>query len=214
MHIDPRLLTLTQWLSPGYPLGSFAWSHGLEAAVNAGWVTDAAGLEAWLMDLLTDGSGRSDAVLIRLAHTADEAQLPELDATARAYAPGRERLRETERLGKAFTLTTAEVWNLDLPDLVFPVALGHAARKLDLDIDVLVTVYLQSFVANLVQAAQRLMPLGQTGGQKVLANLNPKCVDVADATRSATVDDLYSNAFLSDVAAMNHETQEPRLFQS
>ena len=74
MPTDSALLILTQWLSPAYPTGAFAWSHGVEAAVAAGWVRDAPTLEGWLADILTDGSGRSDAVYIALAHAAQNAR--------------------------------------------------------------------------------------------------------------------------------------------
>ncbi len=215
MPIDPRLLTLTQWLSPAYPTGAFAWSHGLEAAIQSGWVHDAPSLRAWLRDLLSDGSGRSDAVLITLAHgAADGAGLDRIQRLARAFAPGAERRREAERQGAAFVRVTRDVWGLDLPECPLPVALGRAVRLMDLPREAAVALYLQAVVANLVAAAQRLMPLGQTAAQAVVARLAPQCIAIAQATETATPDDLWSNSFLSDIAAMRHETQQPRLFQS
>ncbi|MEQ8896966.1 MAG: urease accessory protein UreF [Roseovarius sp.] len=215
MQADPRLLTLMQWLSPAYPLGSFAFSHGLESAVRAGWVLDAESLENWLADLLTDGSGHNDAILLRLAHAAPGPDaLDDINATARALSPSTERLREAERQGTAFARVTGPVWSIDLPDLLLAVAVGRAAGLLNLDADITTMLYLQSFASNLTSAAQRLMPLGQTEAQRTLSRLAPLCQRLVTETVGAGPSDLYSNTFLSDVAAMTHETLQPRLFQS
>ncbi|WP_170941010.1 urease accessory protein UreF [Antarctobacter heliothermus] len=211
--MDHTLLTLTQWLSPAYPVGAFAYSHGLETAVQAGWVTDAATLEAWLRDILSDGSGKTDALWIWLAWRGEH-PVAELDALARAWSPAQERLREAERQGAAFAKVTAEVWGLDLPPMLLPVALGAAARQMGMDPEQAAALYLNAFAGNLISAAQRLMPLGQTAAQGVVSRLTPLCADVATSTGALTLDDMSSSAFLSDVAAMRHETLEPRLFQS
>lgn len=213
MPIDPRLLILTQWLSPAYPVGAFAFSHGLETAVARGWVTDGASLRNWLGDLLTQGSGRTDAIFLSLAARAAR-PVGEIDALARAWQPSAERLREAERQGAAFARVTAEVWGLDLPPMLLPVALGHATHQTGMDPVQVAALYLHAFTGNLVSAGQRLMALGQTEAQSVLAALAPACLQVAESTSDATEADLWSNAFLSDIASMQHETLEPRLFQS
>ncbi|MFN3211078.1 MAG: urease accessory protein UreF [Roseovarius sp.] len=212
MPTDAKLLTLAQWLSPAFPIGAFAWSHGIEQAINDRQITDAAGLEGWLRCCLDEGAGRSDAIWLRLA--SGPGDVLDLDAEARAFAPSAERLAETVRQGAAFVRTVNAVWQLDLPDLILPVATGRAARLVALDIDTCVLLYLQSFTSNLISAALRLMPMGQTEGQRVLATLQADILRITDETRGATCDDIFSNAFLSDIASMRHETLEPRLFQS
>jgi urease accessory protein len=215
MSIDPKLLTLTQWLSPAYPVGAFAWSHGLEAAIDAGWVWDAESLARWLEDILQSGSGWSDALWIAQAYRADTAQsLADIDAQARAYAPAAERLTEATRQGHAFAKVTRDVWNLDLPDALLPVALGRAAHLMGMDLEAVSALYLHAFASNLIAAAQRLMRLGQTDAQRVLTTLGPLCTEVASAASASGQADIFSNTFLSDIAAMRHETQQPRLFQS
>lgn len=215
MPIDPRLLTLTQWLSPAFPVGAFAYSHGLETAVAEGRVQDGDGLFDWLRDVLEDGSGLSDAIWIRATFEApDRAQVDHLDARARAFAPAAERLREAERQGTAFARVAGHVWDLDLGAWLLPVAMGRAAHLAELEPEAVTVLYLQAFTCNLVAAAQRLMPLGQTEAQQVLARLNPVCLAVATHAATLGPDDIYSNAFLSDIAAMRHETLQPRLFQS
>ncbi|MEQ9259401.1 MAG: urease accessory protein UreF [Roseovarius sp.] len=215
MPTDTRLLTLMQWLSPAYPLGSFAYSHGLESAVAKGWVKGPESLKDWLEDVLCEGTGRNDAILLRQAFDApDAASLAHVEAVARAACPSAERLREAGRQGAAFARVTAEVWQIDLPSLLFPVAVGRAARLADLDPEITAMLFLQGFASNLVSAAQRLMPLGQTEAQRVLSRLAPACQRLVHETAAAPLDEIASNAFLSDVASLTHETLEPRIFQS
>lgn len=215
MHTDPKLLTLVQWLSPNFPLASFTYSHGLEAAIAAGWVKDGATLETWLRDLLHHGSGRCDAIWLRAAFAADTAEaLVTLDAEARAFAPAATRLREGAGQGAAFTRLVREVWQIDLPDLLLPLAVGAATRRAQMDLETALPLFLSGFVSNLVAAAQRLMPLGQTQAQAIVARLHDDCTQVATETKGATPEDIWATAFLSDIAAMHHETLQPRLFQS
>ena len=210
---DADLLTLTQWLSPSYPVGAFAWSHGLERAIERGDVADRDDLSAWLLAVLEHGAGRTDAVLLCEAYRADD--VTELAELAAALAPSRERRMETLQQGAAFAATTCAVWGLDLPDMAFPVAVGRAASLASLPLEPVLRVWLQAFLSNLVQAAQRLMSLGQTEGQRVLAELTPAIIAVADAAQSATLDDIGSATFAVDTASMQHESsQGARLFRS
>lgn len=211
MNTD-HLLTLTQWLSPSYPIGAFAWSHGLERAVARGDVSSADSLRDWLAAVLEQGAGRSDAILLCAAHGADD--VTEIAALAAALAPSRERRMETLQQGAAFAATTRAVWGLDLPDMAYPVAVGRAATLAGLPAVPVAQVWLQSFAGNLVQAAQRLMPLGQTTGQQLLADLSPLCARVGELAAQAHLDDIGSAAFAVDIASMQHETSFPRIFRS
>lgn len=215
MTTEPDILTLAQWLSPAYPVGAFAYSHGLELAIREGWVRDAETLRSWLAGVLTEGSGRTDAVLLAAAHLSQTtADAERLNALARAFAASAERIRESERQGAAFAATTRAVWGLDVPDLMYPVAVGRAAGLKGLPVETTAAMYLHALASNLVSAAIRLMPLGQTNGQVVLAALTPLCRETAREAQAADPDDLWSNAWGSDIASMKHETMEPRLFQS
>jgi urease accessory protein len=209
-----QLLTLVQWLSPAYPVGSFAWSHGIETAVRDGQVRDAESLEDWLSVVLTEGAGRNDAILLVAAAKATEADLATLAELAMALQPSRERLAETMGQGVAFASTTRAVWGYDLPDMPYPLAVGRAAGLAALPVEPVVTVFLQMMMSNLVQAAQRLMPLGQTKAQHVLSRLSGQCAMVATEAAKSTIDDLGSGAFAVDIASMRHEIQEPRMFRS
>lgn len=207
------LAKLHAWLSPGYPVGAFAYSHGLETAIAEGAVDSAATLERWLQDLLRHGGGWSDAVLLAAAWRDPQDGEPE--EMARALAPSRERLLETEAQGTAFATTTTAAWpGAEIAPAPYPVALGRAARLHGVGLPEVLSLSLQAFAANLVSAAVRLVPLGQTEGQAVLARLLPVIGEVAEAAAGSTLDDAGSAAIASDIAAMRHETLPVRLFRS
>lgn len=215
MPTDIHLMTLMQWLSPGFPTSAFAYSHGLEMAIAEGRVTDAESLRDWLDGLLTHGTGRTDAIWLRLAYAAeDEDTLRDLNTHARAFVPALERLIEAEKQGLAFVKTVNAVWNCHLPNLLLPLAVGAAARKQNIDVDLVIPLYLQSFIANLIASAQRLMPLGQTEGQRLLSCLHPTSINVSRQSAGQRIQDISSTAFMSDIMAMRHETLQPRIFQS
>lgn len=210
-----QLLRLSRWLSPAFPTGAFAWSHGLEAAVRAGEVAGAPSLQEWLDALLRWGSGRSDAILLAAAHRAEgEDEVAALAELADALAPSRERRAEALALGTAFATAVRAADGLAAPDAPLPVALGRAARLAGLPARPVALVHLQATVTTLAQAAQRLMPLGQTAAQGVLAALAPVAREVAEEAVALGPDDLGGSALAIDLGSMRHETQEPRLFRS
>ncbi|WP_132861551.1 urease accessory protein UreF [Shimia isoporae] len=213
MTTDP-VLTLTQWLSPAFPVGAFTYSHGLEHLVATGTVTNAATFFEWLTDTLRHGAGRSDVILLAAAFRADTAELQEIDDLARALAPSSERLLETGQQGSAFSRTVAAIHNIDLPALTYPVAVGHAARLQNLPLEETARLFLHAFAANLTSAATRLVPLGQTEAQAALLRSTQLCKDIAATAITETIDDIASTTFASDIASMNHETQYSRLFRS
>ena len=215
---DPRLLRLIAWLSPAFPVGSFAYSHGLERAAYEGRVTDAAGLQDWLEQLLHCGSGWNDAVLFaeswRLARrNGDLSPVAEL---AEALAGSAERHAETLLLGQAFR-EAANAWPLApvLPDpCAYCVAVGATAGAHGISIEAALPAFLQAFASNLIQAAIRLSICGQSGAVATLAALEPLLLETADRASLSTLDDLGSATLLSDIMAMRHETQHSRLFRS
>lgn len=214
MPTDPVLI-LSQWFSPAYPLGSFAYSHGLETAIQDGRITSAQSLEVWLRDVLEQGTGHTDAIFVQAAYACEDAMAAlALDAQARAFASGAERLMESVQQGDAFARTTSAVWGAELPALTFPVAVGYAACALDLPVQLTSTLYLQAFISNLVSCAVRIVPLGQTEGQGVLQHLSPLCADVSARASEEGLEGLMSAAFASDIAAMRHETLNHRIFRT
>jgi urease accessory protein len=206
------LLTLIQWLSPAFPTGGYAYSHGLETVMAEGERT-AAGLHGWIEGVLRVGSGQSDAVLLACA-LREGADMAALDAAARAMAGTKERLSETVEQGAAFARMVASLTGRDLPARALPVAVGEAAAGLDLPAEEVVAVYLHAFAANLVAAATRFAPLGQTEGQGMLASLHPTIVEVAGLAVDAGLEEIATAAFGAEMAAMRHEELDVRIFKT
>lgn len=203
------LLTLTQWLSPAFPVGAFAYSHGLEQAISDGDVRDAETLEAWLRLVLEQGSGAVDATLLCRALAGDE-----VADTARALAASRERLEETEKQGAAFVEAVNAIYDEALPPMPLPVAVGVAARRLSLPPEQVAALYLHSFASNLVSAAVRFVPLGQSEGQQVLSRLHEVIESAAARAVETPLDQVGSAGFGADLAAMLHETLDVRIFKT
>jgi urease accessory protein len=212
------MLRLLAWLSPAFPTGGFAYSHGLEWAVEAGDVRDEASLLNWLADVLAHESGRSDAILLRHARRTDGAALPGVAAFGAAAAGSRERRAETLGQGDAFARATLAWGSPRLAALSFPppypVAVGALAADHGIGEEIAVAAYLQAMATNLISAGVRLVPLGQSVGLRVLAALEGTILAVTEATREATLDDIGTACFRSEIAAMRHETQYTRLFRS
>lgn len=213
MTTDPiARLMLMQWLSPAFPTGAFAYSHGLEQVIADGDVHDARSLARWLMDVLTLGTGWQDAVL--LCQGLRGTDIDEIDATARALAPCAERLTETLDQGAALARTVAALTGRDLPPRSLPATLAQAAAPLALPPSEVAAQFLLAFAGNLVTIAVRHVPLGQTEGQRVLFELMPRIADLAARAADAGPDDLGSATLGADLAAMRHETRDVRLFRT
>jgi urease accessory protein len=221
------LYRLLAWLSPSYPVGAFAYSGGIEWAVEAGDITDAETLRRWIAAMTTDGSGFCDAAFFAHSHRAvivgDDAALRAAAELAAAYAPSKERFLETTAQGRAFFEATHAAWPCPALDrlltvwdgpLAYPVAAGVAAAGHGIAAQPALAGFLQAVAANLVSAGVRLIPLGQTDGQRILAALEGVIAATAAHALACPLDEIGSAAFRADLAGMRHETQHTRLFRS
>ncbi len=220
-------LPLMVWLSPSFPVGAFAYSHGLEWAFEAGDLHDAATLRDWLEALVVHGSLRNDLILFantcRVVGAGDDAGLIETAELALALANSAERRLETVTQGNAFIAAVRAAWPCDAiehlrsighGDIAYPIAVGVAAAGHGLPLRPSLEAYGLGFVANLVSASVRLNIVGQTDGQRITAGLVPTLHEAAAAAETATLDDLGGCALRSDLASLRHETQYSRLFRS
>lgn len=214
------LLRLMTWLSPAFPVGGFAYSGGLEAAVREGHVATAGELHDWLEALLRHGSFWNDAVLLAEAWNAgtDRRRLGAAADLARALAGSRERHVETTALGEAF-LAAAAPWT-PIPGGVaddeapYPVAVGAVAAANGVPLDALLAAWLHAAAAQLVSAAIRLSVLGQREATALLAAIEPTLLDVAGRAASSTLDDLGGATIIADILSARHENLHIRLFRS
>lgn len=214
------LARLMTWLSPAFPVGSFAYSHGLERAIHDGLIRDRQSLLAWLEPLLEQGSAWNDAVLLTEAWRKSSAgdDIADVAELAAAMSGSRERHMETTLQGSAF-IDAMAAWSGEPPvggegPIAYPVAVGSAAARHGVALEGTLTAYLHAFASNLVQACVRLVPLGQRDGVATLAALEPVVLRVAQRAAVSTLDDLGSCTIRADIFSMNHETQYSRVFRS
>ena len=215
---DASLLRLMTLFSPVFPVGGFAYSHGLEQAVHENFIKNAEDLFNWLDDLLIHGSLHNDAILIAETwrYTNLDQNISPLIEIANAIAASKERLMEIHLQGAAFcrAITETGFSNKIYKTLPYPVAVGVLGYRLEIKLPSLLTAYLHAFISNLVQAAIRLVPLGQSDGVKIMAKLERTILAITDNSDKLTLDNLGSCCFLSDIMAMRHETLYSRIFRS
>ena len=222
---------LAALFSPAFPIGAFSYSHGIEAAIASGDVDDAATAHDWIETILIGGSGRNDAILMANAynavklHAAKDGQLAggrnaEIEAInelAFALSSGAERAQESRELGVNFARIVDQVYQLDISrstPLAYPVAAGFVVRYLGCDLTLGLTFFLQSFIANLISVVVRAVPLGQSDGQIMLAQMMPAVATLANEAALAPLDDVGGYAILADHASIIHETLEPRIYRT
>jgi urease accessory protein len=207
---NASLLLLLNWMSPTFPIGSFAYSHGMEQAISDGRIATQDDVQNWISDLLRSGSGWNDAVLFAQCWHSNPNEL------ALALVGSAERYSETTQLGRNFNIAAAVWTGTEKQDgvMAYPVAAGLACKRMAIGQDQALAAFLQGFCAALVSVAVRLVPLGQTAGLRVLRNLVPLIATTANRAVAATLLDLGSNCIAADIAAMKHETLEPRIFRT
>src|SRR6516225_6484983 len=188
------LYKMLAWLSPGFPIGSFSFSHGLEAAAENGAVRDRETLQDWIGAILRWGDGRIDAEI----------------------------LLETTIQGDAFLKTCCAAWADPFLDrwaacseaACYPAAVGAAMARAGVPLEWALVGYLQTMAANLVSAGLRLGIIGQTDGQRILAALEPVIGSASAAALTREPDCFGTATFAVELASMAHETQYTRLFRS
>jgi urease accessory protein len=221
------LYRLMTWLSPSFPIGAFSYSSGIEWAVEAGDIVDAASLREWLAAMLTEGSGFCDGVFLAQAHRAasaqDDGSLRVIAELAAAFVPSRERQLETSAQGRAFIDIARSAWACDGLEpmvaacngmIVYPVAVGLVSAAHAVPLQPAMHAFLHALVSNWISAGARLVPIGQTDSQRILASLEADVASTAKRALESSIDDLGSATFRADLASLRHETQYTRLFRS
>lgn len=209
---DLARLRLAQYLSPAFPVGGFAWSQGLEWAMDQSIVTRET-LRQWLIDWLNHGNGWTDAVLVALALRPD-ADHATLDDLARASCLGAQRLQETLEQGAALTSILAGLTGEYCDAAALPIAFGRACALMPLPHQDIIAAFLQAQLFAQVSAAIRFLPLGPVEGQALLTSLQPRLLERAESAAKASADDLFTAAWGAEMASMHHETMPVRIFRS
>lgn len=230
------LQKLLTWLSPAFPVGAFAWSAGLETAIAERRITDSAALQNWLGGTLAHGGLKTDAILLAQAWKSGAAQSPsptigedgtggdplatlaDLADLAIALTPARERLMETSITGDSFAIAL-KAWPVELREPLptpcpYPIAVGAVAAAHGVPLHETLLAFLTAAVHGQISVAVRLVPLGQTDGLKVMAALEPAIAAMAEIASTSSLADIGGIAYATDIAQMQHETLEPRIFRS
>jgi urease accessory protein len=221
------LYRLMIWLSPAYPVGAFAYSSGIEWAVETGDIHNVASLRDWLDAMLRLGSGFNDGIFFAQMHRAmaacEDAAAAEIAELAAAFVPSRERYEETTKLGRAFVDVTDAAWpcsaltrlkELWRGAIAYPIAVGAVCAGHNVPLAPALHAFLTAIVANWISAGVRLIPLGHTDSQRLLRMLEPAVGETAQRVLVSGLDDLGSAMFRADLAGIKHETQYTRLFRS
>jgi len=227
MSTDLALARLLQLASPTLPVGAYSYSQGLEAAVEAGVVGDAASAGAWIGDVLAFGVARLEAPLwwrLHAAWSADDlervAHWNDLFRSTRECAELR---AETLQMGYSLQRLLLEIGAFDrrslaqlrgITDITFPAAFSFAVVKWEIPARSALIAYLWAWLENQVMAALKSVPLGQTDGQRLLLSLSALLPAIADGACALGDDELcnYTPAFA--ILCSRHETQYSRLFRS
>ena len=214
------LQRLLIWLSPAFPVGSFAWSGGLETAIAENQVRSAKATEAWVKGSLEAGAIATDAILLAHAYGAagEPELLGELADLSLALTASAERHAETTTTGRAFLVAAAAWGELDpstLPDpCPYPVAVGALAGRQHVPLSATLTAFIAAVVHAQVSVAVRLVPIGQTAGLTILAALEDTIAETANRAHNSSLEQIGTMAYAADIAQMRHETLQPRLFRS
>lgn len=230
MNPDVALYRLMTWLSPAFPVGGYAYSHGLETAIDTGLVTDAHALATWIEGLLAFGGLHQDSVLLAATWKAvsanDGAAFQRVAERADTLRGTAELALESRAQGAAFlaairatgTEPSLDGWAKALAEQArepaYCVAVGLAAAVEAVPLRAALTAFLHAGVAAMVSAGVRHVPLGQTQGQRIMADLEAAVGQAVDAAPNISLDGLGTAAVMVDWCSARHETQTVRLYRS
>lgn len=220
---NQALLKLLQLTSPALPVGAFSYSEGLETLVMQGHLSDSDALYNWLVQELRYGNVQFDVAIATRAHqnyTIPE-QLHYWNHWLTASRDTAELRQQSWQMGRALVRLVQTLHPELEPTFTacgtpcnFPVVFGIIAAHWQIDVHTMALGYLQSWAANLIGAAVKLVPLGQTDGQSCLLQLIPELGATAESLVVLQDDELYVSGWGGAIASMQHETLYTRLFRS
>lgn len=226
--MNRQLVRLLHLASPALPVGAFSYSQGLEWAVESGAVTSEAAAQAWIRDALHFALARCEAPaligLLRAWKAGDVAEVARLNAEFIATRETAELRAETLQMGYSLARLLRDLPDtpehtkaalLNLSEIAFPTPWAAAAAHWQIEEADAANAYLWAWLENQVMAAVKLVPLGQTAGQRMLVALAEDLPALAqEAVRRADSEDWENFTPGMTLASCQHETQYTRLFRS
>jgi urease accessory protein len=223
----PALLQLMRLASPSLPVGGFSYSEGLEPAIEAGLISGEADALRWLLDQLAHGLARSDLAIVAKASRAwqrgDVDRVDELNTWFSCTRETSELRQQSEQMGRSLAqwlrhreppeprLAALEALQ---PAPTWPVAFALAGVATGAPLREIALAFAAGWAENMVQAALKAVPLGQTAGQRLLARLGEAIPEAVDAALALPFGEMQAFTPMLAIVSSQHEAQYSRLFRS
>ena len=204
---DPHQI-LQVWFSSSFPIGSYAYSHGLEALIDDKKIKNNNDVKEFLDALLFYGTLRNDYIFIKSIYKGDE-----INQLILASASSKERQIEMIDMGNSFRKIMKDSWELSLPENTsFIYCLAKAGLHFNIKFDDLIKFYLQSFISNLINVCVKHIPMSQKDGQSLNVIFINQIQEFLSHSDKLTLKDIGSSFFIGDIFAIKHENLDSRIY--
>ena len=204
---DP-LQILQIWFSSSFPVGSYAYSHGLEALIDDDKIKNRDDVREYLEALLFYGSLRNDYIFLKSVYVGEE-----INDLILASASSKERHTEMIDMGNSFRKIMKDSWELVLEENTsFVYCIGKAALHFNIKFDDLIKFYLQSYISNLINVCVKHIPMSQKDGQILNVNFIDQIQKFLDQSYQLTLKDIGTSFFIGDIFAIKHENLDSRIY--
>ena len=204
---DPHQI-LQVWFSSSFPIGSYAYSHGLEALIDDKKIKNKDDVKEFLDALLFYGTLRNDYIFMKSIYKGEE-----INELILASASSKERKIEMIDMGNSFRKIMKDSWELSLPENTsFIYCLAKAGLHFDIKFDDLIKFYLQSFISNLINVCVKHIPMSQKDGQSLNVIFINQIQEFLSHSDKLTLKDIGSSFFIGDIFAIKHEYLDSRIY--
>ena len=208
--LKEALQILQTWFSPSFPVGSFSYSHGLEAMINDNFIKSKEDILDYLKCILKYGTGKNDIILMKYTYQGEE-----LNELALSLCPSKERKIESIEMGNAFRKVLGDSWNYKIPEnTAYPISVGKAARHFNIPLNLTIISYLQSFASNLINVCVKHIPIGQKVGQDCIIQTYDVIREIEQESENLKLEDLGGICFNSDIYSIKHENLKTRVYKT
>ena len=204
---DPHQI-LQVWFSSSFPIGSYAYSHGLEALIDDKKIKNKDDVKEFLDALLFYGTLRNDYIFMKSIYKGEE-----INQLILASASSKERQIEMIDMGNSFRKIMKDSWELSLPENTsFIYCLAKAGLHFDIKFDDLIKFYLQSFISNLINVCVKHIPMSQKDGQSLNVIFINQIQEFLSHSDKLTLKDIGTTFFIGDIFAIKHEYLDSRIY--
>ena len=207
-NIKDPLQILQIWFSSSFPVGSYAYSHGLEAIIDNKLIKNKNDVEEFLNALLFNGTLRNEYIFIKSIYEGKE-----INNLILSSASSKERQIEMVDMGNSFRKIMKQSWDFELAEnTAFTYCLTKAAIHFNIKFDYLIKFYLQSFISNLINVCVKHIPISQKDGQKLNVIFINQIQDFLQKSEKLNLEDIGSTFFIGDLFSIKHENLETRIY--